>query len=187
MSRDGRVEDRGRSPEQHRVGRQIRVPQIMVIAADGEKLGVMTPDEARDIAAEQGLDLVEVAPRALPPVCKIMDYGKFRYEQSKKATQAKATRVEVKTITLRPKTDKHDLETKITQARGFIERGDRVKLVMRLRGRENAHKELWYEKIDAILKALLDIAVVSQTPRDEGRTITASLEPMGTGAPTPSP
>jgi translation initiation factor IF-3 len=122
---------------------------------------------------------VEVAPGAIPPVCKIMDYGKFRYETSKKASQAKATRVELKTITLRPKTDTHDLETKITQARGFIDRGDRVKLVMRLRGRENAHKDLWFGKMDAIINALVDIAACTQRPREEGKTITASLEPMG--------
>jgi translation initiation factor IF-3 len=108
-----------------------------------------------------------------------MDYGKFRYETSKKASQAKATRVELKTITLRPKTDTHDLETKITQARGFIDRGDRVKLVMRLRGRENAHKDLWFGKMDAIINALVDIAACTQRPREEGKTITASLEPMG--------
>jgi translation initiation factor IF-3 len=172
--------------DSHRVNRQIRVPQIRVIGADGEQLGIMSADEGRDLAAEQGLDLVEVAPGAAPPVCRIMDYGKFRYEQSKKASQAKATRVEVKTITLRPKTDTNDLQTKIAQGRGFIERGDRVKLVMRLRGRENAHKELWFEKMDTIINALLDIATCTQRPRDEGRTITASLEPQN-AAPVTNP
>jgi translation initiation factor IF-3 len=145
----------------------------------------MSPDEAREIANEGGLDLVEVAPRAAPPVCKIMDYGRFRYEQSKKASSAKAATVEVKTITLRPKTDTHDLETKITQARAFIERGDRVKFVMRLRGRENAHKELWFKKMDTIIAALLDISACTQRPRDEGRTITAFMEPQASGAPEP--
>jgi translation initiation factor IF-3 len=171
----------------HRVNRQIRVPQIRVIGAEGEQLGIMSPDEAREIANDAGLDLVEVAPRAVPPVCKIMDYGRFRYEQSKKASSAKSAKVEIKTITLRPKTDTHDLETKITQARGFIERGDRVKLVMRLRGRENAHKELWFGKMDAIINALVDIATCTQRPRDEGRTITANLEPMGSGSSGPGP
>lgn len=190
MNRDPRGGDRndprgaaGGQRDSHRVNRQIRVPQIRVIGPEGEQLGIMTADEGRDLAGEQGLDLVEVAPGAIPPVCKIMDYGKFRYETSKKASQAKATRVELKTITLRPKTDTHDLETKITQARGFIDRGDRVKLVMRLRGRENAHKDLWFGKMDAIINALVDIAACTQRPREEGKTITASLEPMGSVSP----
>ncbi len=178
----GRDRFGGANPDTHRVNRQIRVPQIRVIGAEGEQLGIMSPDEARDIANESGLDLVEVAPRAVPPVCKIMDYGRFRYEQSKKASSAKAAKVEVKTITLRPKTDTHDLDTKISQARAFIERGDRVKFVMRLRGRENAHKELWFGKMDTIINALLDISTCTQRPRDEGRTITALIEPQSSGS-----
>jgi translation initiation factor IF-3 len=157
----------------------IRVPQIRLIGAEGEQLGIMTPDEARDLAAEAGLDLVEVAARANPPVCRIMDYGKFKYEQSKKASQSKATRVEVKTITMRPKTDSHDLETKINQARKFLEKGDRVKFVMRLRGREHAHKDLWYQKMGDVLAGLQDVAAVTQRPQDEGRTISAAVEPLG--------
>lgn len=109
-----------------------------------------------------------------------MDYGKFKYEQSKKASQAKSSKVELKTITMRPKTDTHDLETKLKKARGFIEKGDRVKFVMRLRGREHAHKDLWYEKMDRILGLLKDIATVTQRPQDEGRTITATVEPIAT-------
>ena len=140
----------------------IRVPQIRLIGAEGEQLGIMTPDEARDLAAEAGLDLVEVAARANPPVCRIMDYGKFKYEQSKKASQSKATRVEVKTITMRQKTDSHDLETKINQARKFLEKGDRVKFVMRLRGREHAHKDLWYQKMGDVLAGLQDVAAVTR-------------------------
>ncbi len=156
------------------------MPQIRVIGPEGEQLGIMTPDEGRDIAGEHGLDLVEVAARANPPVCRIMDYGKFKYEQSKKASQAKSSKVELKTITMRPKTDTHDLETKLKKARGFIEKGDRVKFVMRLRGREHAHKDLWYEKMDRILGLLKDIATVTQRPQDEGRTITATVEPIAT-------
>ena len=172
--------DREPTRDAHRVNRQIRVPQVRVIGADGEQLGIMTPDEARDVAAEAGLDLVEVAARANPPVCRIMDYGKYKYDQAKKDAKAKSSRIEVKTITMRPKTDTHDLETKIRQARGFLEKGDRVKFVMRLRGREHAHKDLWYEKLTHILTQLADIATVTQRPQDEGRTITASVEPIAT-------
>ena len=168
-------------PNQHRINRHIRVPQIRVIGPEGDQLGIMTPDEARDIAAEHGLDLVEVADRARPPVCKIMDYGKFKYEQSKKASASKSARVEVKTITMRPKTDTHDLDTKIAQARKFLAKGDRVKFVMRLRGREHAHKPLWYEKMATILAGLEDVATVTQRPQDEGRTISASVEPISQG------
>ncbi|MCB9506248.1 MAG: translation initiation factor IF-3 [Myxococcales bacterium] len=169
--------DRAPAQAAHRVNRAIRVPQVRVIGPEGEQLGIMTPEEARDIAAEHGLDLVEVAARAVPPVCRIMDYGKFKYEQSKKATQSKASKVEVKEITFRPKTDTHDLETKIKAARKFLEKGDRVKFVMRLKGREHAHKDLWYAKMNHVLEQLTDVANVSQRPQDEGRTIIAAVEP----------
>lgn len=162
----------------HRVNHQIRFPQVRVIGVDGEQLGIMSPDEARDIAANEGLDLVEVAPQARPPVCRIMDYGKFRYETSKRASAQKAARVEVKTITLRPKTDSHDLETKIKQARGFLAKGDRVKFVMRMRGRERAHTAMWFEKLNGILASIEDVATVSQRPAEEGRTIVAAVEPV---------
>ena len=169
--------DRTPTRDAHRVNRQIRVPQVRVIAHDGEQLGIMTPEEAREIAAEHGLDLVEVAERSSPPVCRIMDYGKYKYEQSKKVSQSKVSRVEVKTITMRPKTDTHDLETKVRKARKFLEDGDRVKFVMRLRGREHAHKDLWYDKLNKILESMSDVANITQRPQDEGRTITASIEP----------
>ena len=169
-----------RAPQQgmHRVNHQIRIPSIRVIGPAGEQLGIMSPDEAREIAAEHGLDLVEVAERARPPVCKVMDYGKFRYQQSKKASAAKSARVEVKMITLRPKTDTHDLETKIRKAREFLENGDRVKFVMRLRGREHAHVDIYGAKLAEIVSQVADIANVVARPAMEGRTITASVEPL---------
>ena len=154
------------------------MPQIRVIGADGEQLGIMTPEEARDLAEDAGLDLVEVAAHAKPPVCRIMDYGKYKYEQSKKQSGSKVSKVELKTITMRPKTDTHDIETKVRRAREFLEKGDRVKFVMRLRGREHAHKDLWYEKLAGILESISDISNVTQRPQDEGgRTIVASVEP----------
>ena len=166
-----------RNQDQYRVNHQIRIPQIRVIGADGDQLGIMSPDEARDIAEDAGLDLVEVAPKAKPPVCRIMDYGKFRYEQSKKASASKAARVELKTLRMRPKTDTHDLQTILNKARKFLGKGDRVKFVMRMRGREQAHIGLWIDKMNDMVAEIDDVATVVQTPKVEGRMITAMVEP----------
>ena len=164
--------------ESHRVNRQIRFPQIRVIDPEGKQLGIMTPDEARRMAEEQGLDLVEVAPQARPPVCRIMDYGKFRYDQSKKKDHSKQT--VVKTITLRPKTDDHDLETKLSQAGKFLSKGNKVRFVMRMRGRERAHLDLWVSKLAEIIQRMEPgTFTVSSTPRAEGRAIVAMIDPSG--------
>lgn len=136
----------------------------------------MTPDEGRRVAEEAGLDIVEVAPQARPPVCRIMDYGKFRYDQSKKKDHSKQT--VVKTITLRPKTDDHDLGTKLRQASKFLGEGNKVRFVMRMRGRERAHMHMWVEKLNNII-ARLDPGTFSvvQRPRPEGRAIIAMVDP----------
>jgi len=139
----------------------------------------MSPDEARSIAADRGLDLVEVAPDARPPVCKIMDYGKYRYELSKKSKPQKTAKL--KTIKLRPKTDDHDLETKFNLARKFLAAGDRVKFVMRLRGRENAYIERWVTMLSEELEALKDAGTLSQRPRQEGRAVVAQIDPPSKG------
>lgn len=157
------------------MNREIRFPSIRVIGPEGEQLGIMSPDEARLIAADQGLDLVEVAPEARPPVCKIMDYGKFRYEMSKRTKPQKTAKL--KTIKLRPKTGDHDLETKLTHARRFLAEGDRVKFVMRLRGRENAYIDRWCEVLIKDLEALNDAGHMSVRPRPEGRAIIAQYDP----------
>ncbi len=137
----------------------------------------MSPDEARRIAQEHGLDLVEVAAQARPPVCRIMDYGKFRYDQSKKKDHSKQTIV--KTITLRPKTDTHDLGTKLRQATKFLGEGNKVRFVMRMRGRERAHIRLWVEKLGNIIKQMEPGTYsVSLTPRPEGRAIVAMIDPV---------
>ena len=136
---------------------------------------MMTPFEANNIARDRGLDLVEVAPEARPPVCKIMDYGKMRYQQTKRS--APKPRSETKTITLRPKTSEHDLQTKLKHARRFIEKGDKVRFQVRLRGRERARPELWAEKLTGILERLTDVAVVIQRPQMDGRGISAMVEP----------
>lgn len=174
--RRGAQNARGSQRDSHRVNHQIRISRILVIDQHGEKLGEMSPDEGRDLAETAGLDLVEVVPHARPPVCRIMDYGKYKYEESKKQ-RSRPARTEVKTITLRPKTDTHDLETKLGHARKFLKQGHRVKFVMRMRGREQAHIDMWEDKMYHIVSALDEIATVVQRPRLEGRTITAMVEP----------
>ena len=141
----------------------------------------MTPDEGREKAEELGLDLVEVAPQADPPVCKIMDYGKFKYQLSKKKSSSKSDRVEMKTFRMRPNIGDHDLDTKLKHATDSLESGDQVKLVMRMRGRERAFTHRWVERLDEILVILQervdrDVAV-TQKPTSEGRQIAAVVEP----------
>lgn len=161
--------------ERRRVNEQIRIPQIMVIDENGQSLGVMSPEEGRRIAYEQGLDLVEVAPGARPPVCKIMDYGRFRYEQRKR--QKKQHQTQTKIIKLRPKTDPHDLETKLRHARRFLEAGDRVRFVVRMRGRERAVTDRWVSQLAELIDQLKDVATVTGAPAIEGGGVTATIEP----------
>ena len=167
---------------QYRINHQIRIAQILVIGPAGDKLGIMSPDEARAIAEEHELDLVEVAPNAKPPVCRIMDFGKFRYEQAKKAASSKAAKVDLKELRLRPKTDDHDMETMVRKAKGFIAHGDRVRLVMRLRGREQSHAELWQQKLEEIVEMFTDCAQIAQPAKIEGKMITATIEPLNSSA-----
>ncbi|MAQ16976.1 MAG: translation initiation factor IF-3 [Sandaracinus sp.] len=162
-----------------RVNHRIRVPEVRVINANGEQLGVISTDEARRIAAEQELDLVEVNPKARPPVCKIMDYGRFKYEEKKKQAEAKKrqTQVELKEIKLRPKTDDHDIAFKVKHVRRFLEEGNKVKLTVRFRGREITHPETAKRQIDLIIDEVEDICLVESAGRMEGRTMTAILAP----------
>jgi translation initiation factor IF-3 len=179
-----------------RINHQIRIPEIRVIGPDGAQLGLMSPDQAREIANEHGLDLVEVAANVRPPVCRIMDYGKYLYEQSKKKSAARAsqTRVELKVIQVRPKIDDHDLETKMRKAIEFLQNGDRVRLVMRMRGREQAYPARWIEKMDEIAEELKDYGQMTGRPQVEGRTIATMFEPLrqssasaGSAAAAPQP
>ncbi|MCB9729145.1 MAG: translation initiation factor IF-3 [Deltaproteobacteria bacterium] len=157
------------------MNREIRFPSIRIIGAEGEQLGIMSPEEGRAIAEERGLDLVEVAPDARPPVCKIMDYGKFKYEISKRTKPQKTAKL--KTIKLRPKTDGHDIETKFNLARKFLAEGDRVKFVMRLRGREAAYVDRWCLSLSKALELLSDAGAVSLVPQKEGRAVVAQVDP----------
>ena len=159
----------------------IRVPEVRLIGADGEQVGVMPTEQARSIAEEQGLDLVEVAPDATPPVCKLIDYGKFRYQQARKAREArrKGHHVGVKEMRLRPKTDKHDLEFKMKKVREFLEAHHKVRLVMRFRGREQAYTNRGLEILNQVAEDLSDVAAVEQNPKVEGRMMVMFLAPKG--------
>jgi translation initiation factor IF-3 len=139
-----------------RINQFIRIPQIRVVGADGTNLGIMATRDALKQAQDAGLDLVEINPKALPPVCKIMDYGKFKYEEKKKAQAAKKNQQvqELKELTFRPNTDENDLAHKLEQAKGFLEDGDRVKFTIRFRGREIVHANIGKEKLEWILKEL---------------------------------
>lgn len=176
----GRFDPRkARREPQHRVGHRIRVPEVRVVDANGEMLGVMTTSEAIKRAREQGMDLVEINPKAVPPVCKILDYGKFKYEEKKKKreTKRKQSIVEVKEVKLRPKTDEHDLDFKTRAARRFIEGGNKVKFTVRFRGREITHPEKAREQLDHVCNQCLDIALIETRPMMEARTMSMIIAP----------
>jgi translation initiation factor IF-3 len=181
------------------VNRRIRVPEVRVIGADGAQLGVLRTDEALRIAEEGGLDLVEVSPKAMPPVCKIMDYGKFKYENSKKTKDAKKhqSTVILKEIKFRPKTDDHDFDFKVKHIRRFLMEGNKAKLAVIFRGREIVHPETGQDVLKRVVEATNDIAQVEQTPMMEGRRMLMIIAPrsgviraaaqQGAIAPRPAP
>ena len=159
------------------INEQIRDREIRLIGEDGEQLGIMSAREAMKIAQEAELDLVKIAPAAKPPVCKIIDYGKYKYEQARKEKEAKKKQktVEVKEVRLSPNIDTNDLNTKINNAKKFISKGNKVKVTLRFRGREMAHMQTSRHILDDIAEALNDIAVVEKAPKLEGRSITMVL------------
>lgn len=152
---------------------------MRVIDEEGGQVGILSVREALALAEERGLDLVEVAPNAVPPVCRLLDYGKFRYEQSKKEREAHRNQkqAEVKELRLRPKTDEHDLMVKQNQARKFLQGGDKVKFTVRFRGREMAYPDIGREMLEQIAEGLRDVALVEQRPQMEGRALTLVLGP----------
>ena len=164
---------------QIRINHRIRVPEVRVVDADGSNLGVLSTDEAIRRARDAGLDLVEVNPKASPPVCKILDFGKFKYEEKKKQREAKRkqTVVEVKELKLRPKTDEHDLMVKLRAARKFVEAGNKVKLTCRFRGREITHPEVAVQQFEFLLSKMDDLVNVEQRPSMEGRAMAAIVSP----------
>ncbi len=167
------------SQDDLRVNDRIRISPIRLIDQHGEQVGIITTDEARDIALDAGLDLVEVAPTSRPPVCRVMDYGKFKYEQARKAKEAKKKQhtITVKEIKLRPKIEKHDYSFKMRHARRFLDEGDKVKFTLRFRGRELTHPELGERVLQKIKTELGETIVVEADIRREGRTMTMLVAP----------
>lgn len=155
------------------INEQIRDKEVRVIGADGEQLGVMPTREALRLAEEAGVDLVKIAPTAKPPVCKIVDYGKFKYEQTRREKEAKKKQkiVEIKEIRLSPNIDTNDLNTKANQARKFLSKGDKVKVTLRFRGREMAHKDVGREVLNTFFEKLEDVAAIDKEAKMEGRSM----------------
>jgi translation initiation factor IF-3 len=155
------------------------VPKVRLIDAEGENVGVVGIDEAREMADEAGLDLVEIAPQADPPVCKILDYGKYKYEAQKRANEARKKQkvIEVKEIKMRPNIDQHDYDTKLRALEKFIGEGDKVKVTLRFRGREIAHQNLAHDLLNKVKDQVEEIAKVEQFPKMEGRQMIMILAP----------
>jgi len=172
---------------------RIRAREIRVIDDDGGQLGIMTPREALLIARERGIDLIEVAPQAQPPVCKIMDYGKYKYEQAKKEKESakKHKQSELKDIRLDPRygtLSEHDLQTKVNHARKFLEDGDKVKVTFRFIGGQIRHPEVGRQQLETFMQRVTDVAAVEKPPTMEGRAMSLTLTPAkGGGAPAPKP
>ncbi len=157
----------------------ITYPEIRVIDADGEQVGVIKTEEALNMAQEAGLDLVEVSPNAAPPVCRIMDYGKYKFEANKQQQKAKKKQkqIQVKEIKFRPRTEEGDYQTKVRKLREFLEKGDKAKVTLRYRGREFAHQELGLELLKRVAADLDEFCSVEQMPKMEGRQMVMMLSP----------
>jgi translation initiation factor IF-3 len=162
-----------------RINDRIRAPEIRLIGADGENVGVVTPARAMAMADEAGLDLVEISPTAVPPVCKIMDFGKFKFEQQKREAEARRKQhiIEIKEIKFRPGTDTHDYEVKMRSVMKFLEEGDKVKVTLRFRGREMAHQQLGLELLNRVAADVGEAGKVESMPRLEGRQMVMMIGP----------
>jgi len=160
-----------------RVNHKIRVPEVRLNGADGAPIGIMQTRDALRMAQEQELDLVEISPNAKPPVCRIMDYGKYRYNQGRKQREQRKHQHQtvVKEIKFRPGVEQHDYATKLSHVRDFLEKGNKVKLTLTFRGRENAHRELGEAVLERVIADCTDVAVVDMAPRRMGRMVTAML------------
>ena len=167
-----------------RINERIRVREVRVIGPEGDQLGILLTDDARSKANELGLDLVEVSPTARPPVCKIMDYGKFKYMTKKKAVEQRKNQkvIEVKEVKFRPKTDTHDVEIKTGHARQFLEDGNKVKMTIMFRGREITHPEIGQQMLERVAELLKDVAMVEFFPRMEGRAMFMVMAPAKPGS-----
>ena len=170
---------RNEPTNKYRVNRQIRVPQVRLINAANEQVGVVSTDEARRIADEAGLDLVEVQPNAEPPVCRVMDFGKFKYAQKKKERGQSKAHSTLKELRVRPAIDPHDLEYRLVQGRKFLEEGHKVQVVCIFRGRQRSHPELGFNVMKRVTEALADLSQVESPPRMTGPRLTMLLSRKG--------
>ena len=160
-----------------RINDQIRVSPVRVVSSEGEQLGILPTEEALGIAREGGFDLVEVAPNERPPVCRIMDYGKYKYQQKKKFSKGHAHHTKTKEIRLRPKTGQHDIDFKVRQARQFLEHKDKVQISVVFRGREIAHVEEGRRVMEGVLHDLEDVSKIEIPPSQHGRRIVCTVAP----------
>jgi translation initiation factor IF-3 len=165
--------------KEHQINEAIRAREVRLIGVDGSQLGIKPLKEALKIAQELNLDLVNVAPHAKPPVCRIMDYGKFRYEQSKREKEARKNQkqVQIKEVRLSPSIEENDIQTKLRNVRRFLEKGDKVKLTIRFRGREITHQELGRRVLDRMAEEVKEISEIERQPKLEGRQMIMILAP----------
>jgi len=179
LRRGPRRQAERRPGDDFRVNRQIRVPRVLVIDEEGNKLGEFLTRDAVTMAQERGLDLIEVAPNARPPVCRFGDFGRLKYEKSKQAKEAKRRQVHVqlKEVKLRPKTDGHDLDFKMGHARRFLEEGNKVKITVRFRGREMAHRGIGEQRLITLAERVKDVGVIETRPKMDGRQMFMILAP----------
>jgi translation initiation factor IF-3 len=162
-----------------RVNGRIRSAEIRLIGAEGENIGVVTPERGMELAEQAGLDLVEISPNAEPPVCKIMDFGKYKYETQKREAEARKKQkiIEIKEIKFRPGTDTHDYDVKMRSVMKFLEEGDKVKITLRFRGREMAHQELGLQLLHRVADDVAEVAKVENMPKLEGRQMVMMIAP----------
>ncbi|QGU32184.1 translation initiation factor IF-3 [Thermochromatium tepidum] len=167
------------APKRNRVNREINIPEVRLIGADGNQIGVVSTREALAMAEEAGLDLVEIVPTSEPPVCRLMDFGRFLFDQKKRKSEAKKKQkqVQIKEIKFRPGTDEGDYQVKLRNLTRFLNDGDKAKVTMRFRGREHAHRELGLDLLRRIENDLADISIVEQQPLMEGRQMVMVLGP----------
>jgi len=161
------------------INEAIRAREVRVVDDEGNQLGILNLDAALEAAAERGLDLVEVSPNAEPPVCRIMDYGKYKYQASKRAAEAKkkTARVDIKEVKMRPKTEEHDFQVKLRNAKKFLESGNKVKVTVMFRGREVTHPEFGQRLLERLAEEVQDLGQVEMTPRMAGRFMTMVMAP----------
>ena len=174
-----RPDSRAPASRELRVNEGIRAREVRVISPEGEQLGIMPVADAVKLAVERELDLVEVAPEAVPPVCRIMDFGKYKYLQSRRVKEArkKQTIIQIKEVKMGPKTDEHDFQFKARHVRRFLEEGNKAKVTIRFRGREMAHTELGKKLLDRMAREMADLSTVEHSPKLEGRNLVMILSP----------